>query len=271
MKLKIGLVQMSSGGDKGINLAAAAAAIKGLAEQGADLVMLPEHFNFMGDDEGRRQQAERVENSPSLEAIREQAQAYRVHVHLGSFLEECDGRLYNTGIVVDPQGNLVARYRKIHLFDVEIPGGKQYLESNLITPGSEIVTFTVGGFVFGMATCYDLRFPELFRQLVDRGAHVLLLPAAFTLQTGRDHWQVLLQARAIENQCWVAAVGQWGALPPDHTCFGRSMVINPWGLVVAQATDGTTTLLADLDIAELQAIRTNFPALKHRRKDLFGG
>lgn len=269
MKITIGLSQMNTGADKTENLAAARTAIRELAGRGAELIMLPEHFNFLGPGKLRQQNGEEMGASPSLDMIRTEAGKLNVHIHLGSFLEKEDDRLYNTGVVVNPAGEIVAKYRKLHLFDVEIPGGRKYLESRTITAGNEVATFSIGPFVFGMATCYDLRFPELFRRLSHLGANVLLLPAAYTLQTGRDHWQVLLRARAIENLCWVAAAGQWGAIPPDHLCFGRSMVINPWGLVTSQAPDGVTSITAELDLEALQDIRTRFPVLEHVRQDLF--
>ncbi len=269
MKITIGLSQMNTGADKIANLAAARAAIRDLAGRGAALIMLPEHFNFLGPGNLKQENAESIEASPSLDMIRREARELNVHIHLGSFLEKEGEHLYNTGMVVNTEGDIIARYRKLHLFDVEIPGGRKYLESKIITPGNEVVTFPIGDIVFGMATCYDLRFPELFRRLTHLGAHVLLVPAAYTLQTGRDHWEVLLRARAIENVCWVAAAGQWGAIPPDHLCYGRSMVINPWGLIIAQATDGVRTITAELDLDILQEIRRRFPVLEHVRGDIF--
>jgi predicted amidohydrolase len=153
--------------------------------------------------------------------------------------------------------------------NVVVPGGMEYLESNWITPGDEVVTFSIGDIKFGMSTCYDLRFPEMYRRLADQGVQVILVPAAFTLQTGRDHWELLLRARAVENLCWVAAAAQWGPSPPDHICFGRSIIINPWGIVVAQAQDGISTVVAEIDLGILKKTRMSFPALNHRRKDLF--
>ena len=269
MKLTIGLGQMNSRENREENLAAAECLIRDLANKGAELVMLPEYFSFLGSDALRKQLAEPLPQSFWLKTIRRLAQELNVHIHIGSCLEREGERIFNTGVVVDPQGEIIARYRKIHLFDVELPDGRKYLESDVFSPGNEIATFAIEGITFGMATCYDLRFPELFRHLARKGAQVLLLPAAFTLQTGRDHWEVLLRARAIENLCWVAAAGQWGAAPPDHLCFGRSMVVNPWGTVVAQAADGVASVTAELDMTILQEIRTSFPALMHRRDNLF--
>jgi len=269
MTITIGLSQMNSRDNRQENLAAAERSIKELADKGAQLIMLPEHFNFLGPEALRRENAEPLDESPSLDRIRNLAAKLKVHVHIGSYLEQDGNRFFNTGVVFDNHGEKIARYRKIHLFDVEIPGGKSYRESDTISSGDEVVTFSIGAFNFGMATCYDLRFPELFRRLGEMGADVILLPAAFTLQTGRDHWELLLRARAVENLCWVAAAGQWGSAPPDHMTFGRSMVINPWGLVVSQAPDGVSTITAQLDLETIRAIRMKFPALSHIRRDLF--
>jgi deaminated glutathione amidase len=269
MTMTIGLSQMNSRDNKQENLAAAEQSIRELAGNGAELIMLPENFYFMGRESERRDNAEPIDESPSLDRIRNLAIKLKVHVHIGSYVEREGDRFYNTGVVFNDHGERIARYRKIHLFDVDIPGGKSYRESNIITPGNEMVTFAIGAFTFGMATCYDLRFPELFRRLGEKGVDVILLPAAFTLQTGRDHWELLLRARAVENLCWVAAAGQWGPSPPDNVTFGRSMVVNPWGLVVGLAPDGVSTLTAQLDLETVRTIRTNFPARMHIRKDLF--
>ena len=269
MKMRIGLAQMNSQDSRKTNLRAAETLVRKLAGEGAELVMLPEHFSFIGPDHQKPRMAEPLDSSPSLEMIRSCAAELKIHIHLGSFLEKDGDKVFNTAVVVDSSGEVIARYRKIHLFDVEVPGGKTYLESDTISPGQQTAIFAIGDFVFGLATCYDLRFPELFRSLVSRGANTLLLPAAFTLQTGRDHWEVLLRARAVENQCWVAAAGQWGAAPPHHLSYGRSMVIDPWGIVVVQAVDGVSTVTADLNLDTLQSVRTSFPALTHIRTDLF--
>lgn len=268
-QITIGLVQLNSRDVKPDNLKQAGDAVRTLAAKGATLVMLPEHFNFIGPDSSKRENAEPLEDSPSLDVMRNLAQELQLHIHIGSILEKDGDRIYNTGVVFAPSGEIAAFYRKLHLFDVEIPGGLKYLESNIVSPGNMITTFSIGDITFGMATCYDLRFPELFRALTDRGAQVLLLPAAFTLQTGRDHWEVLLRARAVENLCYVAAAGQWGPSPPRNTGFGRSMVVDPWGIVIARAGDGVTTVTADLDLNILKEIRKRFPALEHIRRDIF--
>lgn len=269
MKISIGLVQLNSGADKLENLAIAEKSIRYLANKGAVLVMMPEHFNFLGPESLKRENAEELDNSPSLDSMKNLAKELHIYIHVGSFLEKREERIYNTGAVISPTGEMVAIYRKIHLFDVETPGGIKYLESEVVSAGSEVTTFTIGDFVFGMATCYDLRFPELFRVLVQKGVHVFLLPAAFTLQTGRDHWELLLRARAVENLCYVAAAGQWGKASGGNQSYGRSMVIDPWGTVLATASDGVGTVLAELDLEKLLQIRAKFPVLDHMRRDVF--
>lgn len=269
MKLTVGLVQMNSRDVKEDNLHQATGAIRSLAAQGASLVMLPEHFNYIGPEAEKRKNGEPLNDSPSLEAMRSLAKELGLFLHIGSFLEKDNDKIYNTGVVFNPSGEIITLYRKIHLFDVEIPGGLKYFESAIVSPGDNITTFSIGDFTFGMATCYDLRFPELFRTLADKGAQVLLLPAAFTLQTGRDHWELLLRARAVENLCFVAAAGQWGPSPPHNTAFGRSMIIDPWGLVIARAGDGVMTIAAELDLERLNDMRLRFPALTHIRRDIF--
>jgi deaminated glutathione amidase len=267
--LTIGMAQLSSGDSPPDNLQAALEAITELADRGAELIVLPEHADFIGPDSSKGEQARAIDNSPYLDTLRTRAADLGCHIHIGSYLERAGKSIYNCAVVFGPDGELVARYRKLHLFDVEIPGGKKYLESAVISPGLETVQFSIGEFNFGLATCYDLRFPELFRRLVQKGANVILLPAAFTMQTGRDHWEVLVRARAIENLCWVVGVGQWGEAPPDHLCFGRSMVVNPWGLVVAQAPDGAVNVTAEIDLHSVQRVRARFPALDHVREDIF--
>ncbi len=267
--MRIGLVQMNTQPNKEENLDCAVMKIDALAKEKASLIVLPEFFNFLGPDPEIVANAESMETSSTLEVIRNKAIEHKVHIHMGSFAERDGDDIFNTGVVFNQRGEIIARYRKMHLFDVEIPGGRKYFESDIITAGDKVVTFTINDITFGMATCYDLRFPELFRRLSTMGVQVILLPAAFTLETGRDHWELLLRARAVENLCWVAAPNQWGPCPPQHKSFGRSMIVDPWGVVLAQASDGVTTLFADVDIKHLEEIRTRFPALKHIKKHIF--
>jgi deaminated glutathione amidase len=267
--MKIGLVQMNSRQDKEANLTAAGEGIEELAYQGVDLVVLPEMFNHLGSDADNAAAAEAIPG-PSTEWVRRQALEKSVFIHCGSLIERRDGGNFNTSVVFDRSGEEVARYSKLHLFDIVLPDGSKYLESEAITPGDRIAVFDCDGVVCGLAICYDLRFPELFRALADSGAQVILLPAAFTVPTGMYHWEPLIRARAIENGCYVAACGQWGRWARTKECYGHSMVADPWGTVIAQCREGVDTLAVDLDMAYLRSVRERMPVLEHRRRDLFG-
>lgn len=269
--MRIGIGQMNSRLEKDENLKSAESLIDKLAAAGADLVVLPEYFNFIGPEDLWQDNAEELENSPSLKRIQKKAVHHKIHILSGTIMEQSEGLLHNTAVLFNPEGESVAQYRKIHLFDVEVPGGRRYVESENITAGDHTVVLTIDGVCFGLATCYDLRFPELFRELADKGAEVLLVPAAFTMMTGRDHWELLLRARAVENLCYVAAADQFGSCPPNHLSYGRSMIIDPWGTVIAQASDGVGVITADLDLDHLKKLRTGFPVLNHIRKDIFSG
>lgn len=268
--MRIGIAQLNTRSDKEENLKTAEKLIDQLALQGAKLIVLPEHFNFIGPENQFQEMSEELQNSPSLERIKNKAIDHGIHIHSGTFLEKTGDKLHNTGVVFDPTGEIIARYRKIHLFDVEVPGGTKYLESENITAGEEVVTFTIGSITFGMSTCYDLRFPELYRALTARGAQAILVPAAFTMQTGRDHWELLLRARAVENLCYVIAANQYGSCPPKHLSFGRSMIVDPWGMILTQAGDEVCAITGDVEMERLAHIRITFPSLSHIRSDLFG-
>jgi deaminated glutathione amidase len=267
--MKIGLVQMNSRQDKAANLAAAGEGIERLAYQGVDLVLLPEMFNHLGSDPQNAAAAEEIPG-PSTEWAQEQARDKGVFIHCGSVIERRDGGNFNTSVVFDRQGNEVARYSKLHLFDIVLPDGTTYLESEAIRPGDRIAVFDCDGVIAGLAICYDLRFPELFRALADSGAELFLLPAAFTVPTGMYHWEPLIRARAIENGCYMAACGQWGTWARGKQCYGHSLVADPWGTVIAQCREGVDTLAVELDMAYLRSVRERMPVLKHRRRDLFG-
>jgi predicted amidohydrolase len=177
--------------------------------------------------------------------------------------------MYNTTVVIDPNGESIARYSKIHMFDVVLDGVAQYQESATISPGNEIVTAEIDGITVGLAICYDLRFPELFRILALRGAQAIILPAAFTLTTGKDHWETLIRARAIENEVYMIAAAQWGKHPPGNWCYGRSMVVDPWGTVIATASDGVGLAQATIDTARVNAVRRQIPSLANRRPEAY--
>ncbi len=266
--MQIGIAQMNSVPDPEKNLEQAEKLIDRLAERGAELIVLPEYAAFYGPQKLWADAAELQENSPFLAGMRRRAVMLGIAIHC-SFLERAGNDVFNSSVVFDERGEQLAHYRKIHLFNAEVPGGRTYREGDTIRGGSTPVTFEYRGICFGMATCYDIRFPELFRLLVDKGAQVFLIPAAFTVETGRDHWELLLRARAIENLCYVMAAGQVGVCPPRMTTYGRSMAIDPWGVVLAQVGDRIGTCLAEVDMKILQQFRANLPVLSHRRRDIF--
>ena len=263
------VVQISSQTDLADNLARCRRLVASAAARGAQLVVLPENFALMGEESERLRIAERVDDAapgPIVGALQEAARAADVFVVGGGFPERSEdaARPYNTSVVVAPDGSIVARYRKIHLFDVEVGDGVSYRESSATTSGREPVVADVHVLRVGLTICYDVRFPELYRALVDRGAQVLTVPAAFTLATGKDHWHVLLRARAIESQSYVLAAAQWGSHPRGRRTYGKSCIIDPWGDVLAQAPEGEGFAVAELDPARVSAVRRDLPSLEHR-------
>jgi predicted amidohydrolase len=268
-----GVVQLESQDRLEENLERAGALVAQAKRRGARLVLLPENFAFMGREEDKRAIAERIEISPSgsdgpiVRALREMARGEGVFVIGGGMPErsEDDARPFNASVAVDPEGTVVSIYRKVHLFDVDVGDGQSYRESASTSAGSRAVVSELAGLRVGQSVCYDLRFPELYRALVDRGAEVLTVPAAFTLATGKDHWRVLLRARAIEAQCWVLAAAQGGTHPRGRKTFGKSCIVDPWGDVVAQASEGPGVAVAPIDRARLTRVRASLPCLTHRR------
>jgi deaminated glutathione amidase len=264
--LRAAAVQLTATDDKPRNVAAAHELVREAAAGGAELVVLPEKWSILGPPEALRAGAEPLDG-PTLTGIRELARELGIDLVAGSIVERVEGRdkLANTSVHIGPDGEPKAVYRKIHMFDVEVDG-TTYRESDTEAPGEEIVTSqTAGGAELGLTVCYDVRFPELYRILAVRGARILLVPAAFTLATTRDHWEVLLRARAIENQAFVVAANQIGLHPPGHRSGGRSMIVDPWGLVLAQAPDRPSVIAATLDLARQEEIRSQLPSLANRR------
>jgi deaminated glutathione amidase len=267
--LTAAVIQLSSQEDVQANLTRACALVEEAARAGAELVALPENFAFMGEEDQKRALAEPADGSgPILRAVRDVAARAKVHVVAGGMPEKSadPARPYNTSFLVGPDGEIVAAYRKVHLFDVDIPHGPSLKESAATLPGEgDLRVASVRGVPLGMTVCYDLRFPELYRVLATRGARVVTVPAAFTLTTGKDHWHVLLRARAIENQMFVIAPAQHGKHPRGRQTYGKSLIVDPWGDVLAQCGEGEGFAVARLDIAYQDRVRAGLPCLTHRR------
>ncbi len=266
MKFRVAAIQMLATDDKAANLAEAARWIREAAAQGANAVALPEVFLWRGDRKNERQFAEPVPG-PSSERMVALARELGIHLLAGSMLEEIpgSGKVFNTSLLFDSNGQLVATYRKIHLFDVELVNRVSAQESATREFGDAVVVANSALCAMGLSICYDLRFPELYRALAYRGAQLIFVPSAFTSYTGEAHWEPLLRARAIENQVYVVAPDQYGKNPKSFATHGHSMIIDPWGKIVAELPDGPGIVLADIDLDYLARVRVELPALTHRK------
>jgi deaminated glutathione amidase len=267
--MRAAAVQLNSTDDKQRNLETAERLVRAAAADGAELIALPEKWNLLGAGEALRAGAEELDG-PTITAARSWARELGVQLVAGSISERAPDRdkLANTSVLIGPDGEIAAVYRKIHMFDVDV-GGVAYRESEHEAPGDEIVVADAGGVEVGMSVCYDLRFPELYRILAVRGARVIVVPSAFTLHTGKDHWEVLLRARAIENSAFVVAPNQVGEAPPHYHSYGRSAIVDPWGVPLATAPDGETFVAAELDFELQDRIRESLPALANRRPEAY--
>jgi deaminated glutathione amidase len=265
-RIRVACVQLTSRADKAANLERTERLVARAAAAGADLVVLPEKWNAIGDATVLHAAAEPLAGGESVEAMSTWARTHGITLVGGSITERREGRekLSNTCVVFDPEGEFAAVYRKIHLFDVDV-GGHRYRESDAEEPGDEPVVARLEDWPIGLTVCYDLRFPELYRILALEGAELVTVPAHFTLYTGKDHWHVLLRARAIENQLFVAAAAQVGETIPGKPSYGRSLIADPWGIVLAQAPDEETVVSAELDRERLREIRRNLPSLANRQ------
>ncbi len=263
--MRVAVVQLNSTEDRPRNLAAAERFVRAAAGEGAELVVLPEKWPLLADAEAMRAGAEPLDG-PAVSAARGWSRELGIEIVAGSFAERVEGdeMLANTSLLIDREGEIAATYRKIHMFDVEV-GGVAYRESENERPGDEIALAEGAGAPVGLTVCYDLRFPELYRILAVRGARLITVPSAFTSATGRDHWEVLLRARAIENQLFVLAANQVGEAPPHYDSWGHSMVVDPWGRVLAEVADGEGIAVADLDLGEQDRVREKLPSLANRR------
>jgi predicted amidohydrolase len=265
-RLRVACVQLRSSHSKVDNLALAEKLVGRAAATGADLVLLPEKWNGIGSGDFLHSIAETIEEGETFAAMSSWAARHGVTLVGGSVVERREGRekLSNTCAVFDPEGEVVAVYRKIHMFDVEV-GGHVYRESEAEEPGEGLSLAEVDGWKLGLSICYDLRFPELYRILAVEGAEAITVPAAFTLYTGKDHWELLLRARAVENQCYVVAANQWGTHAGGKAAYGRSMVVDPWGVVLAQAPDEDTVITAELERDRMEEVRRFLPSLANRQ------
>jgi predicted amidohydrolase len=269
MRLPVALVQLDAGADVDTNIERAATLADAAAAAGARLVALPEYLHYRGPDAGFRASARPIPG-PLTDPFAQVARRRGAWILVGSVAETSGDprRPYNTSVLISPDGSISATYRKVHLFDVAVDAGPVDTESARVTAGGDAVCADVDGIKVGLSVCYDLRFPELYRTLALGGAEVLTVPANFTERTGRDHWQVLLRARAIENGAWVLAPSQIGG-PPGQPAFGRSMIVDPWGTVVAQAPDVVGIISAEIDTDRVASIRRQIPALANRRPETY--
>jgi predicted amidohydrolase len=268
--LRVACVQLTSRADKAANLEKTEPLVAKAAATGADIVVLPEKWNAIGNPEQLHAAAETLEDGESVRAMAGWAKTHGITLVGGSITEQREGRekLSNTSVVFDPEGSIVGLYRKIHMFDVEV-GGLVYRESDAEEPGDEPVVVEAEGWPLGLTVCYDVRFPELYRILALEGAELVTVPAHFTLYTGKDHWELLLRARAVENQYYVAAAAQIGETLPGRLSYGRSLIADPWGIVLAVAPDEETVISAEIERARLEEVRARLPSLASRQASAY--
>ncbi|MBV7330550.1 carbon-nitrogen hydrolase family protein [Chloroflexi bacterium TSY] len=267
---RIAACQMNSQNDKDANLATAERLIDEAASLGAQMVGLPEMFNMLGEDQDTLNGAESLPG-PTSEFLANKARQHGMYIHGGSIPVQVPNnkKVWNCTLVFDPQGEIISRYNKIHLFDIHIDGQEGYKESAKFESGEEMVTFETEHGNFGLTICYDIRFPELYRALTLNGAQIVFHPSAFTLYTGKDHWETLIRARAIENQVYMVSLAQIGSHGDGKQCFGSTMIVDPWGSVVARAPERECVIYADVDYANQEKVRLELPSLTHRRPDIY--
>lgn len=265
MKIRAAVIQMNSGSNREANLKQASRLVEKAVGGGARLAALPENFAYMRGEKDIFEVAEGF-GGPTMNWARETARKHRIHLLAGTFGEKSprENKVFNTSVLLDPEGEILGAYRKIHLFSADFPGDESHRETDRVLPGrSPVVADTTLG-TMGLSVCYDLRFPGLYRKLVEMGARVIFVPSAFTRRTGKDHWEVLIRARAIENQVFMIAPGQVGKHPRGRETYGNSLIADPWGRILARVEKGEGVALADLDLEEQDRIRRSMPCLEHR-------
>ena len=270
-KYKIAVAQLDSQNNKKDNLEKVCRYIDMAAGEGTKIISFPEVMNLRGDNVGEGGESEKIPGY-TTEILMKKAAEKKIYIHSGSFSEYIDGdsRGYNTSVVIDPEGNIICKYRKLHTFDVTLPDGTICAESEKIKPGDDIVTVDTPLGILGLCICYDIRFPELYRIMALRGAKVIFTPANFTMPTGKDHWETILRTRAIENGCYIVAADQMGRKKDAaFSSYGNSLIVDPWGTVIARSGDHEGVIYAEIDFDFLDSIRAKIPSLKNRRVDVY--
>lgn len=262
-------IQVDSKDNKGQNLKNVVTFIEEAVSRGAKFIAMPEQMNYVGNDNFAN--SEEIPNGTTFKLMSDQAKKYKVWLHCGSIYEknETDARPYNTTMIINPEGELVAKYRKLHMFDVDIKDGPSVRESDRVCPGSDIITVETNEIGhLGLSICYDIRFGELYRLMALKGAQIFLTPADFVLNTGKDHWEPILRTRSIENGCYTISPGQCG-VKPKFQAYGKSLIVDPWGNVIAKASDKPCVITAEIDLDYLDNVRKQVLTLENRRKDIY--
>ncbi|SCL88349.1 carbon-nitrogen hydrolase family protein [Sporanaerobacter sp. PP17-6a] len=263
-KFIIAALQLNSNDNKKQNLRNVITLIEEAAERKAKIVAMPENMNYVGVEK----ESETIPGY-TTNLLAEQAVKYNIYIHCGSISEDSKtGRPYNTTVFINPKGEIICKYRKLHMFDVDIKEGPSFRESDNKTPGSEIVTIETEYGNLGFSICYDIRFPEMYRIMALNGAQIIFAPACFVMNTGKDHWEPLLRARAIENTCYIVAPAQIG-IKPSYQAYGKTLIVDPWGNVIAKAMDKPCVVTSEIDLDYLENIRKQVPSLKNRRSDIY--
>jgi len=268
-KIKLSLCQMKVIDDKGINISKAIEMIYKSAKNNADVIVLPEMFNCPYDNSKFKDYAENLDSGKTIKVVKQAAKDLGVCVIAGTVPEFSEGKIYNTCMVIDNKGNNIGRHRKIHLFDINIPGKIEFKESDILSPGNDITVVDAGVCKIGIAICYDVRFPEIFRIMALRGAQIVVIPGAFNMTTGPMHWELLMRARAVDNQVFVAAASPARDENAHYVAYGNSIVVDPFAKVLGRLEADEEILFTDIDFSQLDKIRNELPVLKHRREEIY--